>query len=107
MQLPPDGVYAVRIPMEGQIRHGVANIGLRPTVDHADRKRTAEIHLFDFDEDLVGRELCVEFVEYLRSEQKFPDLQALTAQIGMDCQRARGRLKNSPSLKCVISPPAP
>ena len=89
MQLPPDGVYAVRI-QEGDKRHvGVANIGIRPTVDPSSSQRTVEVHLFDFSESLVGRELGIEFIEFLRSERKFPDLSALTTQIAGDCETAR------------------
>ena len=89
MQLPPDGVYAVRI-QEGDKRNaGVANIGIRPTVDASAGRRTVEAHLFDFSENLLGKELALEFIEYLRSERKFPDLGALAAQIARDCGTAR------------------
>ena len=89
MQLPPDGVYAVKIHESGNLYSGVANIGMRPTVDAASVTRTMEVHLFDYCENLVGRELSVEFVQFLRSERKFPDLGALTAQIARDCEAAR------------------
>ena len=89
MQLPPDGVYAVRI-QEGDKRNaGVANIGIRPTVDASAGRRTVEAHLFDFSENILGKELALEFIEYLRSERKFPDLGALAAQIARDCGTAR------------------
>jgi riboflavin kinase/FMN adenylyltransferase len=91
MQLPPDGVYAVRVQINGEGSwSGVANIGVRPTVDHSMApKRSVEIHLFDQDDNLVGKELATEFVEFLRGEHKFPDLAALTAQISNDCKQAR------------------
>ena len=91
MQLPPDGVYAVKVQFEGKRYCGVANVGMRPTVDHsAAPKRTVEVHLFDQNDNLVDKELRVEFVKHLRGEQKFPDLAALTAQISRDCEQARG-----------------
>jgi len=89
MQLPPDGVYAVRVSEGARQFKGVCNIGVRPTVDPSMAHRTVEVHLFDFSENLVGKELSVEFIQFLRGEQKFPDLSALTAQIGIDCARAR------------------
>lgn len=90
MQFPPDGVYAVRVHREGMVSPGVANIGVRPTVDPTSTKRTVEVHLFDCSEDLVGKELSLEFVKFLRGEEKFSGLDELKAQIALDCERARG-----------------
>ena len=95
MQLPPDGVYAVRVHEGGRCFAGVANLGVRPTVEAA-LHRTAEVHLFDHSEHLVGKELSLEFVKHLRGEQKFPDLTALTAQIARDCEQARELLRARP-----------
>ena len=92
MQLPPNGVYAVRVHREGRVYPGVANIGVRPTVDPTCSKRTVEVHLFDLSEDLVGKELSLEFVKFLRREQKFSGLDALKGQITKDCERARAIL---------------
>jgi len=91
-QLPPDGVYAVKVHREERIYPGVANIGVRPTVDPTSSKRTVEVHLFDVSEDLVGKELFLEFVEFLRAEEKFSGLDALKGQIAKDCDRARAIL---------------
>jgi riboflavin kinase/FMN adenylyltransferase len=89
MQIPPDGVYAVKVD-EGKRRFsGVANIGMRPTLNPSDAKRTVEVHLFDLSENLVGKELCIEFLQFLRSELKFPDLAALAIQIAKDCRKAQ------------------
>jgi riboflavin kinase/FMN adenylyltransferase len=90
MQLPPDGVYAARVSAGDDLYPGVANIGVRPTVDPTSTKRTVEVHLFDVVRDFVGEELSVEFVQYLRDEQKFSGLDELKAQIALDCERARG-----------------
>lgn len=89
MQLPPDGVYAVRVHREGRVYPGVANIGVRPTVDPTCSKRTVEVHLFDCSEDLVGKELSLEFMKFLRGEEKFAGLEELKTQIARDCDRAR------------------
>ena len=91
MQLPPDGVYAVRIEYDGQSLSGVCNIGIRPTVD-SHTKRCVEVHLFDVSADFVGKELSLEFVKFLRKEQKFPGLPELQAQILRDCDEARSVL---------------
>ena len=89
MQLPPDGVYAVRVRLDGKIHDGVVKIGTRPTVDPTSEKRTVEAHLFGLLENLVGKELSLEFVQFLRGEEKFPGIDALKAQIALDCDRAR------------------
>lgn len=89
MQLPPDGVYVVRVTTEGLQLSGVCNIGLRPTVDMDSTKRTVEVHLFDVSRDFVGKELSLEFVKFLRSERKFNGLDELQEQISRDCFEAR------------------
>jgi riboflavin kinase/FMN adenylyltransferase len=88
MQLPPDGVYAVRVHHGGSILSGVCNIGVRPTVDPSAQHRTVEVHLFDFSENFVGKELGVEFIQFLRVEQKFAGLEELKAQIARDSEQA-------------------
>jgi riboflavin kinase/FMN adenylyltransferase len=90
---PKFGVYAVdvRIEDEANWRPGVANFGLRPTVDGS--APTLEVHLLDFDGDLYHRHLTVAFLDYIRPEQKFASLDALRQQIAKDCQTARNRLK--------------
>ncbi len=92
MQLPPNGVYAVSVHREGRVYPGVANIGVRPTVDPTCSKRTVEVHLFDCSADLVGEELSLEFVKFLRGEEKFSGLDALKGQIAKDCVQARAIL---------------
>jgi len=81
-QFPPDGVWAVRVRESDRRFDGVANLGMRPTVDG--RNHSLEVHLFDFSGDLYGRLLEVEFVRQLRGERKFESLEALKAQIARD-----------------------
>ena len=91
-QLPPDGVWAVRaILPDGRCLPGVANLGLRPTVDG--NSRSVEVHLFDFSGDLYGSELEIRFEEYLRAEVKFSSIDALKTQIQADTDRARTVLR--------------
>lgn len=86
---PARGIYAVeaRVDGHGPWHAGAANFGIRPTV--ADRGDLMEVHLLDFTGDLYGRRLSVRLVEYLRPEKKFDGLDALQAQIALDCRAAR------------------
>lgn len=90
------GVFAVWIEGlgPGPIT-GVANIGLRPTVTQANRP-VLEVHLFDWDQPCYGAHLRVHFLHKLRNETKFPSLEALTAQIAKDAERAREWLATNP-----------
>jgi riboflavin kinase / FMN adenylyltransferase len=86
--LPRQGVYCVRVDTPGAKQlPGVMNIGKRPTVDGLNT--TIEVHLLDWDGDLYEQQLTVHLHHFLRSEQKFPSLQALTDQIQTDCHTAR------------------
>ena len=85
---PLRGVFAVRmLGVDDQPRPGVANLGTRPTVDGT--HLVLEVHLFDFDGDLYGRHVDVEFVRRLRDERKFESFDALKEQIQLDARAAR------------------
>ncbi len=88
-QLPPNGVYAVTAELGNKRIPGVANIGLRPTVQSADSERLLEVHLFEFTGDLYGADLEIHFRRFIRAEQKFPSLDALKIQIAEDAASAR------------------
>lgn len=85
--LPPNGVYAVRSLVQGELINGVANLGVRPTVNG--QVKTLEVHFFDFAQDLYGQELEVELGKCLRPEKKFAGLEQLKTQIAADCDHAR------------------
>ena len=85
--MPPDGVYAVRARVDGVDLCGVANVGFNPTF--GDCERAVETHLFDFDDDIYGHRLEVAFVERLREERKFPNVESLIDQIRLDVATAR------------------
>lgn len=90
LALPADGVYAVRVVLDG-VRHvGVLNIGVRPTFGTL--ARTVEVHLLDGGGDLYGRWLVLEVVERLRGEQRFDGPEALRRAIAADVARARAVL---------------
>lgn len=91
LQLPPGGVWVVRVShADGRGWNGVANLGTRPTV--GGEERLLEVHLLDFSGDLYGENLEVSFEKYLRSEMKFPSLEALREQISEDVMAARESL---------------
>ena len=85
---PAYGIYAVRgrLP-DGRVLDGAANLGIRPTFDPP--VELLEPYFFDFAEDLYGQCIEVELIEFLRAEAKFDDLDALQAQMALDCERAR------------------
>ncbi len=87
---PKFGVYAVRIHVGGHRYDGVANVGLRPTFDGATER--LEVHIFDFGQDIYGEMVMVEFIAFLRPEQKFNGLDALKTQIAEDVRVARAAL---------------
>ena len=87
---PLQGIFAVRVHgIGGVVRPGVASLGVRPTVTGVDPQPLLEAHLFDFDGDLYGCRISVEFVEKLRDEEKFPDLASMVRQIDHDAAAAR------------------
>jgi len=94
--LPPDGVYAVTVTVDGARHAGVMNIGVRPTF--AGRRRMIEVHLLDFTGDLYRRWLVVHLIERLRGEKAFPGPDALRAAIAADVARARDVLAGEASL---------
>jgi riboflavin kinase / FMN adenylyltransferase len=84
--LPPDGVYAVRVEWRGGHAGGMMNQGPRPTF--GDGRRTLEAHLFDFDGDLYGEWVRIEWVERLRDVERFASVEALQQQLERDRTRA-------------------
>ena len=86
--LPMTGVFAVDvIGLDGTPLPGVANLGIRPTLEGT--RPLLEVHLFDFDRNIYGSHISVRFLRKLRDEQRFSDLGALKAQIAADAHAAR------------------
>jgi riboflavin kinase/FMN adenylyltransferase len=90
---PLSGIFAVRVTglPEGTLG-GVASLGVRPTVAGGGEP-LLEVHLFDFDRDIYGDYINVDFVAKLRDEQRFPDLESLTEQMHRDAATAREILR--------------
>ena len=97
--IPKRGVYAVRVlgnpKSNTSWKMGMTNIGLRPTFDG--HKQTIETHIFDFNGDLYGQQLSIQFVARLRDEQSFENAEALVRQMQADEQAARKILTSYPS----------
>lgn len=92
--LPARGVYATIARTDSTEVSSVTNIGFRPTFDNQSPQPKVETHLLNFNRDLYGTNLHVEFVEFLRAEQRFPSVQALVNQIQTDIKHAREVIPN-------------
>lgn len=89
------GIYAVRVRLpDGRLKDGVASYGRRPTFD--DGAPLLEVNLFDFAGDLYGQELAVEFVGYIRGEERFASAEDLVARMHLDAAEARRLLMVDP-----------
>jgi len=86
--LPPKGVYAVRVDLEGTRYYGAMNIGVNPTFE-GNRGVQLEVFMLDYDGDLYGKALRVHFVERVRDERKFPSVDALVQQITQDVDKVK------------------
>lgn len=86
--LPPSGVYATITLLDGRELLGVTNIGYKPTVSD-EMKIGVETHLFDFDEDVYGKNVIVKLMHFIRPEMQFADLEGLAKQIEKDCNSAK------------------
>ena len=89
---PKSGVYAVTVECQEKHFKGVANIGYSPTFD--DHIFTVEVHILDFEKDIYGEDIRVNFIHRLRAEEKFSGIDALSDQINKDILHARDFLEN-------------
>ena len=94
--IPGAGVYACFVTSMGIRYPAVTNIGVRPTFEQEAVPARVETHILDFNQDLYGEQIEVEFVDYLRAEQRFESIDALIAQIQSDIQTARKILAAQP-----------
>ena len=85
--IPGDGVYAVDVSINQKFYKGMMNIGNRPTVDG--KKRTIEVNIFNFDQDIYGEEIEITLKSFLRNEIKFEGLEMLKAQLKIDEDQAK------------------
>lgn len=87
--IPAFGVYATRVRFDGQSRPAVTNVGVRPTVKDNDGRVTVEGFILDFDGDLYGKQVRMEFHKRLRGERKFPSMEALAQEICRNAEQTR------------------
>ena len=87
MAAPPNGVYTTYCVYNGVKYPSITNVGVKPTVGNFDKN--VETHIFDFDKELYGKYITVEFLKKMRDEEKFDSLDDLSDQIVKDCNKAR------------------
>ena len=92
--IPKTGVYIIKTHINTVLYTGIMNIGFNPTV--LGKHQTIEAHLFDFNEDLYGKEITIEFIYFLREEHKFESVEELVVQLNIDKENAISYLSNNP-----------
>jgi riboflavin kinase/FMN adenylyltransferase len=101
--IPPLGVYAVRLKVGTHWHNGVCNVGFKPTFNKLALKLSIEVHIFDFNEDIYGDVVIIEWHLHLRKEQKFSGIEELVTQIEKDKQNAISyfrKIDNLPDVDC-------
>lgn len=93
--LPPVGVYTVRVKIGEKIYNGVCNVGYVPTFNKDKNRMTIEVHLFDFNDNIYGKKVTIEWHERSRKEKRFKDVQQLIDQISSDKERAINYFKEN------------
>jgi riboflavin kinase/FMN adenylyltransferase len=97
--VPREGVYAVKVKLDGTVYDGVANIGTNPTFGNG--KQSLEVYILDFKGDILGRKIRMYFLQRLRDEQAFPNPQALQEAISKDIKEAQEVFKGKGALKLI------
>ena len=92
--VPAFGVYATKVYFKDECHMAVTNVGVRPTVRDNDGRVTVEGFILDYDGDLYGEKVRMEFYHRLRGEKKFPSFQALSEEIGRNAQQTRAYFQN-------------
>jgi riboflavin kinase/FMN adenylyltransferase len=98
--LPPFGVYITKVKVAGKCYHGISNLGRKPTIQ-GEHPIGIETHIFNFNQDIYGQEIDILFIHFLRSEQKFDNLDKLKEQMWKDMEDAKKYYTNV--TKCVDS----
>lgn len=101
--VPPDGIYAVQVVHEGSTYGGMLYIGDRPTLAGLD-ERTIEVNIFDFQQSIYGEQIQIAFIDYIRGDQAFTDLEGLKQQLARDRETSFERLRTL-SLSAAAPPP--
>lgn len=85
--LPPNGVYLTKTEHKGFVYNSITNVGINPTVDGT--RKIIETHIFEFNKEIYGELLKINFYKWIRSEQKFNGLESLKNQINLDVLEAK------------------
>ena len=91
--IPGKGVYAVRVAVNDEWFNGVINVGVKPTFKDDPPGQTLEVHLFDFNRMIYDQQVKIDFIQFLREEQRFTSVDQLIAQIKDDIRNAKEILK--------------
>ncbi len=86
--IPCHGVYAVRVGLDDKVYKGMLNIGVKPTINN-ESKESIEVNIFDFNEDIYNKEIRLYFIERIRDERKFNNVNELKEQLKKDKQHAK------------------
>lgn len=86
--IPADGVYAVKVLIDGLVLNGMLNIGFRPTISK-DQHKTIEVNIFDFNSSIYGSTITIQFVGRIRNEMKFDGIESLKQQLELDKNAAK------------------
>ena len=89
--IPSNGVYAVRVYTDGKQAKGMMNIGYKPTVSSS-KQKTIEVHIFDWQQDIYGKEMNIELIDRIRQEIKFDSKDQLIARLHVDRTQAKSIL---------------
>lgn len=91
--IPRNGVYAVKVIVGGVIHNGVINVGLKPTFDDNSANPTLEVHILGFNQSIYGQSIEIQWIEYIRAEQRFSSVDLLVNQIRADILTAEKILR--------------
>ena len=94
--MPATGVYAARVEVENQSHPAVLSIGNRPTFYFPPAEQTVEVYILDFHKDIYGKTIQVNFIDFIRPEERFSSAEALMEQIRKDIQNTREVLAHAP-----------
>lgn len=90
--VPRTGVYGVKVWSGDQAYFGVMNVGIKPTFEQEKKEKSLEVHIFDFNDNVYDKELKVDFLFFIREEQKFAGVEQLVGQIQKDVKYAQQKM---------------
>ena len=90
--IPKNGVYKTKTTLNGMVYQSITNVGVNPTFKD-DKKTIVETNIFDFDTDIYGETIKVEFIEFIREEKKFTSVNELISQISIDVKKTKDSFK--------------